>query len=144
MYLIRVLFNFYDEYQFKQQVKLEQREWLKIAKEYGMYKDVRCLIAEKYIERKFIVNGDSYKTILIIIFIVCIIAYLLTFVFTERNFKIAVLCYFKFSLFILDSFIQLINNILNPFIVEKEFEPCKFHPIICEILFPVVGFYQRV
>jgi hypothetical protein len=145
MYLIRVLCNFYDNYQFKRQVKLEQREWLRIAKEYAIYKDLQCLISEKYIERKRIVNGDSYKIVISVIGIVCIIAYLLTFLFTERNLKNAIWCHLKFNIFLADSlfsFIKKIEHTLSVFIVQKDFKSCEFDMpwIICKIVFPF-GFY---
>lgn len=129
MYLIRVLCNFYDDFQFKRQLKREQLEWLKIAKKYDICYDIQYLISEKYIKRKRTVNGDSYKVIIITISIVSIIAYLLTFV----KFKFVFICLFNSLI----NFIIRVEYTLSLFIVQKV-ESCEFNLpwIICKILYP--------
>lgn len=75
MHLIRVLFNFCADFRHSRQIRRECREWLLVAQKYALYKDLRQLIDQKYIQRKRIVHGDSYKTIICTILIVCLVCY---------------------------------------------------------------------
>ncbi len=85
MILIRVICNFYDDYVHKRQLRRERLEWLRISRRFGLYKDLRILIGKEYLQRRRIVNGDSYKILFLTILFICLIAHGLTMIEVDRK-----------------------------------------------------------
>ncbi len=127
MILIRVICNFYDDYVHKRQLRRERLEWLKVSRRFGIYKDLRILIGKEYLQRRRIVNGDSYKILFLTILFICLIAHVLAMIEIDRKrilrwlFEILIrlliwfeFLFVKFLLFLLEGPAILYHYLLPP------------------------------